>query len=94
MSPLTKVSALALAVSFALALVAVPLVRWLARRLGLLDRPGGRREHAAPTVRLGGVAIVAAFALPVIAWAILPASPYFLLLWTKAPDLCARRRGF
>ncbi len=38
----------------------MPLAIWLAHRLGAVDRPGGRKLHAAPTPRLGGVAIVAA----------------------------------
>lgn len=40
-----------------LALVATPLVIWLARRLGALDRPGIRSVHTIPIPRIGGVAI-------------------------------------
>lgn len=34
-----------------------PAVARLARRLGVVDHPGGRRAHARPTPRLGGVAL-------------------------------------
>lgn len=39
---------------------------WLARRghaLGLLDRPGGRKQHSAPTPRVGGLAMTAGLGL-------------------------------
>ncbi len=39
---------------------------WLARQgdaLGLLDRPGGRKQHAAPTPRVGGLAMAAGLGL-------------------------------
>ncbi len=43
------------AVSFAV----TPLVARIARRLGVLARPGGYRTHAVPTPQLGGLAIAA-----------------------------------
>lgn len=43
-----------------------PLARRLALRLGALSSPGGRNVHKAPTPRLGGLAIVAAFFVPLI----------------------------
>jgi UDP-GlcNAc:undecaprenyl-phosphate GlcNAc-1-phosphate transferase len=39
----------------------VPLTVRAARSWGVLDRPGPRKVHAAPTPRLGGMAIFAAF---------------------------------
>ncbi len=39
-----------------------PLVRLVALRLGLVDRPGGRKVHTKPTPRVGGVAIFLGFA--------------------------------
>lgn len=55
-------------VSVAVALVALvvtnactPIVRRLARRLGAIDYPGGRRINTRPTPRLGGVAIFLGF---------------------------------
>lgn len=55
-------------VSLAVALVALvvtnaltPMVRRMARRLGAIDYPGGRRINTRPTPRLGGVAIYVGF---------------------------------
>ena len=48
---------LVLITSGALALLVTPMVIRLAARLQLYDRPGGRRIHAAPVPRLGGVAV-------------------------------------
>ena len=47
--------------AFALAAIATPLVGVVARRLGMLDMPGGRRRHPRPIPRPGGLAIAAAF---------------------------------
>ncbi len=38
-------------------LLVTPVVRAFARRRGLVDQPGGRKVHAVPIPRLGGVAI-------------------------------------
>ncbi len=40
-----------------LALIATPLVIWLARRIGALDHPGIRSVHTTPIPRIGGIAI-------------------------------------
>jgi UDP-GlcNAc:undecaprenyl-phosphate/decaprenyl-phosphate GlcNAc-1-phosphate transferase len=49
--------------SFALSLLFTPLLRNLARRCGWVDQPDNhRRTHRAPTPRLGGLAIVLAYA--------------------------------
>lgn len=49
---------LALAVVAAVVtLLVTPLVRRLAVRYGLVDRPGGRKVHATPIPRIGGVAL-------------------------------------
>src|SRR5256885_10331439 len=47
--------------AFALAAAATPLVGLLARRLGMLDMPGGRRVHPRPIPRPGGLPIAIAF---------------------------------
>ena len=53
---------LALAASFALALVLTPLAGRLARRVGALDHPGiARKCHRTAVPRIGGLAIAAAF---------------------------------
>ncbi len=48
------------------ALLAPRVVR-LAHRWGVLDRPGGRKEHAVPVPRLGGLAVVPAIACGILA---------------------------
>ena len=57
-------------ISFGLALVLTPLISRLGRRLGMVDRPGGRRMHAGDVPRVGGMALFAAFvvAVGVAAW--------------------------
>jgi UDP-GlcNAc:undecaprenyl-phosphate/decaprenyl-phosphate GlcNAc-1-phosphate transferase len=54
--------------AFLLALGATPLVGALARRVGLLDVPGGRRNHPAPIPRIGGLGIAVAFGLAILAF--------------------------
>ena len=53
------------AISFGLALVLTPLAGRLGRRMGIVDRPGGRRAHEGAVPRLGGVALFVAFAIAV-----------------------------
>jgi UDP-GlcNAc:undecaprenyl-phosphate/decaprenyl-phosphate GlcNAc-1-phosphate transferase len=47
-------------------LAATPLVARLARALGAVDQPSDRRIHREPTPRLGGLAILAGFLVPVL----------------------------
>jgi UDP-GlcNAc:undecaprenyl-phosphate GlcNAc-1-phosphate transferase len=54
------------AAALAFALVFTPACRWLARAVGLLDRPNPRKPHERPTPLLGGGAILAAFAAVVL----------------------------
>jgi UDP-GlcNAc:undecaprenyl-phosphate/decaprenyl-phosphate GlcNAc-1-phosphate transferase len=62
--------------SFVLSLLLTPLLRHLARRRGWVDHPDKRRTHRAPTPRLGGLAIVLAYAGSFgIFMLALPASP-------------------
>lgn len=50
------------------ALLATPLIRWAARRVGVMDAPdAGRKRHAHPTPLLGGIAIFLAFVVGVVA---------------------------
>jgi len=51
---------------FAIALVLTPLLRLVAHRLNLLDRPNERSSHVRPTPRSGGLAICAAVAVVAI----------------------------
>lgn len=55
------------AAAFALALVSTATVRFVARRLGLVALPRADRWHRRPTAMLGGLAIAAAFSIPVLA---------------------------
>lgn len=52
--------ALAFVLAFAASLVLTALMRCVAQRIGFVDMPGGRKQHAGPMPRGGGVAIVLA----------------------------------
>ncbi len=54
-------------------LVLTPPAMALARRVGALDHPSGRRIHQEPTPRLGGLALLAGFLVPVLLF--LPEDP-------------------
>lgn len=54
--------ALRVGVAFLLALLLIPALLPLARRLGLYDVPGGRKQHEAPTPYIGGVVVLVAVA--------------------------------
>jgi len=58
-----RIAALSLSVAFSTALVTVPLCILAARRSGIVDKPGGRKQHGAVTPLLGGVGVVAATAV-------------------------------
>lgn len=49
------------------ALLTIPVRHWLKRR-GLVDRPDPRRSHTRPTPRGGGLAVMAALVIMMIAW--------------------------
>ena len=53
-------------------LLATPVVRWIARRVGAVDEPGDRHIHTRPTPTLGGLALFAALVAAVAAGARLP----------------------
>jgi UDP-GlcNAc:undecaprenyl-phosphate GlcNAc-1-phosphate transferase len=54
--------------AFVVALVATPVVGAFARRVGLLDQPGGRRQHPRPIPRIGGLGIAVAFGVTILAF--------------------------
>jgi len=56
---------LTLTLSAATTAALAPLADRLGRRLGIVDRPGGRRRHRGEVSRLGGVALFIGFALAV-----------------------------
>ncbi len=57
---------LAFLIAFVVTLAVTPLMRWLALRSGIIDKPGHRKVHRAPIPYLGGVAIFAGFAVAAI----------------------------
>jgi UDP-GlcNAc:undecaprenyl-phosphate/decaprenyl-phosphate GlcNAc-1-phosphate transferase len=57
---------MALTVAFVVAVVAALLAARLARRLGLVDRPGPRKVQSEPVPYLGGLAVFAGLAGPVV----------------------------
>ncbi|MFL7794974.1 MAG: glycosyltransferase family 4 protein, partial [Anaerolineae bacterium] len=52
-------------ISAGLALLLTPLAGRLGRRLGVVDRPGGRRAHKGEVPRLGGIPLFVAFVVAV-----------------------------
>jgi UDP-GlcNAc:undecaprenyl-phosphate GlcNAc-1-phosphate transferase len=63
-------SVAAFAVAGLVSLVLTPLAIRAALRLGVLDHPGERKSHSTPTPYLGGIAIVLAVTLAIIAAAL------------------------
>jgi len=61
-APLTVGIKLAVA-AMLLGYAVMPMVIWLARRTDAMDYPGERRQHAQPTPRIGGLALVFAINL-------------------------------
>jgi UDP-GlcNAc:undecaprenyl-phosphate GlcNAc-1-phosphate transferase len=59
-------SALAFLIALLVAALLIPPIRRMAATRGLLDEPGGRKIHAEPVPRLGGVAIAAGVYLGII----------------------------
>jgi UDP-GlcNAc:undecaprenyl-phosphate GlcNAc-1-phosphate transferase len=54
-------------IAFCASLALTPVVRDLAWRVGAVDKPGGRKIHLAPVPRLGGVSVVLAVGLTILA---------------------------
>lgn len=65
--------------SLMLSLLLTPLVRELVRKAGMVDKPGGRRIHASPVPRGGGLAVFLTF--HVMLW---------LLVWSLGGPLCVK----
>lgn len=65
---------LVLLTAFLLALILTPASMALARRWGLLDRPGGRRQHEGVIPRIGGLALVGGFLAALLLTRLLPAA--------------------
>jgi len=58
--------------------ILTPVAGWFGRRLGMVDRPGGRRQHRGVIPRTGGLAIFAGFFVAVL---------FILITPTLAPEL-------
>jgi UDP-GlcNAc:undecaprenyl-phosphate GlcNAc-1-phosphate transferase len=74
--------------AFLLAVIATPVVGALARRLGLMDVPGGRRQHREPIPRIGGLGIAVAFGLAIFAfWLVdrLTGHPFLIPVEVRTP---------
>lgn len=61
---------IAAGVALIAALACTPLARGVARRLGAVDQPGGRRVHVHATPRMGGLGVLVAYLVALVAtWA-------------------------
>src|SRR5690606_12129416 len=58
--------------SFALTLALTPLAGRVGVRLGLVDRPGGRRRHRGVIPRTGGLALFGGFVITLLLALLLP----------------------
>jgi UDP-GlcNAc:undecaprenyl-phosphate GlcNAc-1-phosphate transferase len=74
--------------AFLIALVASPIVAWISHRYRLLDVPGGRRLHARPIPRPGGLAVAAAFGLAIFAFWLIDSTlggPFLIPVEVRTP---------
>jgi UDP-GlcNAc:undecaprenyl-phosphate GlcNAc-1-phosphate transferase len=55
-------------VAFAIVVLLAPMVGGMARRLGVVDVPGGRRVNQLPVPRLGGIALFLGMLVPALAF--------------------------
>src|SRR3954469_21535486 len=54
-------------VAFVVVVLLTPAVGGMARLLGVVDAPGGRRVNRSPVPRLGGIALFLGFVIPALA---------------------------
>src|SRR6266550_9580326 len=86
--PFSPLNLLAVAASFALALVLTPVVRAFARRYGVVAKPKTDRWHKKPTAMLGGVAVWLAVVISYLiflpqtphGWVVIKASSFLFLV--------------
>jgi UDP-GlcNAc:undecaprenyl-phosphate GlcNAc-1-phosphate transferase len=67
-NPTNLYALFAFLVAFGLALVLVPLTKWLAVRVGAIDYPNARSLHTVPTPKLGGLGILVAALVAGFLW--------------------------
>jgi len=85
---------LAFGVAFAAACGATPVIRWLAKGWGVVDRPDNfRKVHHREVPRLGGVAIYVAFLVSVAAVLLMPHITVTEAFWREMPKLMALLLG-
>ena len=65
--------------SFSVSAMLTPVMRLVALKLNIVDVPGGRKIHEKPTPLLGGVAIVVAFSVALLANMVLERDVVFML---------------
>lgn len=67
-----------------------PLVRYLAKRVGAIDQPGGRKVHRLAVPRIGGLSVMLSIALTILAVSELesrlPAPEYLLAMRHSLPQ--------
>ena len=83
----TLIPTLSAIIAALVVLATTPLAARLARAVGAVDQPSDRRIHREPTPRLGGLAILAGFLVPVLYF--LPADPAARALIIGAVLICA-----
>ncbi|GAB2026906.1 glycosyltransferase family 4 protein [Lactovum odontotermitis] len=80
--PFTLKFLIVMGITFLLAVILTPLVRWLAFKIGAVDMPNARRINTKPMPSAGGLAIFISFAvatlllLPLIVQTVLPPNQY------------------
>ena len=83
--PFSSLNFVAVAAAAILALALTPLVRLLARRLGMVAKPKTDRWHKKPTAMLGGVAIWLSVVISFFAF--IPRTPYGLVVMAASTFL-------
>ena len=56
-------------ISLFITMVLTPLSRWFCLRIGNVDSPGGRKIHASPVTKSGGIAMAFGVVVPLLLWA-------------------------
>jgi UDP-GlcNAc:undecaprenyl-phosphate GlcNAc-1-phosphate transferase len=80
--PFTLKFLIVLGITFLMAVILTPLIRWLAFKIGAVDMPNARRINTKPMPSAGGLAIFISFAvttliiLPLIVQTVLPPNQY------------------
>jgi UDP-GlcNAc:undecaprenyl-phosphate/decaprenyl-phosphate GlcNAc-1-phosphate transferase len=83
--PFSSLNFLAVAAAALLALVLTPMVRLLARRIGMVAKPKTDRWHKKPTAMLGGVAIWLSVVISYFAF--VPRTPYGVVIMAASTFL-------